>query len=62
LEMFILQRRGSANREVVAVFKRLDSAVIIWKQVFTKAEGEFVVEMVLVRAKNSYLVDHVMVL
>jgi len=32
------------------------------KQVFTKAEGEFVVEMVLVSDKNSYLVDHVMVL
>ena len=50
-----------ANRTVVAVFKRPDSAAIVWKQSFTKAKGEFVAEMVLVKCKNRYLVDHVMV-
>jgi len=49
------------NREFVAVFKRPDSAVILWKQSFTKAKGEFVAEMVLVERENRYLVDHAMV-
>ncbi len=49
------------NRKVVAVFKRPDSAAIVWKQSFTKAKGEFVAEMVLVECENRYLVDHVMV-
>ncbi len=49
------------KREPVAVFKRPDSAAIIWKQWFTKTKGEFVAEMVLVNKDGKYLVDHVMV-
>ena len=37
-----------AERELVAVFKRPESAAIIWKQFYTKAPGEHVAEMVLV--------------
>ncbi|MFW7522709.1 hypothetical protein ACODM8_01035 [Vibrio ostreicida] len=48
-------------REVVAVFKRPDSAAIIWKQYFTKAKGEFVAEMVLVKVDGKFKCDHVMV-
>ncbi|MBN4054775.1 hypothetical protein JYT87_03610 [Nitrospira defluvii] len=50
-----------SDREPVAVFKRPDSAAIIWRQSFTKAKGEFVAEMVLVKRENKYLVDHAMV-
>ncbi|MHA2938771.1 hypothetical protein ACXJY6_10830 [Vibrio sp. RC27] len=50
-----------SQREVVAVFKRPDSAAIIWKQYFTKAKGEFVAEMVLVNIDGQYKCDHVMV-
>ncbi len=50
-----------SNRTPIAVFKRPDSAAIIWKQSFTKAHGEFVAEMVLVRTNGRYLVDHAMV-
>lgn len=50
-----------SKREPVAVFKRPDSAAIVWKQSFTKAEGEFVAEMVLVNEDGKYLVDHAMV-
>jgi len=50
-----------ANREFVAVFRRPDSVAIIWKQWFTKQEGEFVAEMVLVEQDGRYLVDHAMV-
>ena len=50
-----------AERHPVAVFKRPDSAVIVWKQFFTKAKGEFVAELVLVRQNGNYLCDHAMV-
>ena len=50
-----------SERKPVAVFKRPDSAVIVWKQYFTKAQGEFVAEMVLVNKNGKYLVDHTMV-
>lgn len=49
------------TRIPVAVFRRPDSAAIIWKQSFTKAPGEFVAEMVLVYRDDRYCVDHVMV-
>jgi len=49
------------DRHPVAVFKRPHSAVIIWKQGFTKASGEFVAEMVLVHQNGKYLCDHAMV-
>ncbi|MBS0165042.1 MAG: hypothetical protein JSR29_03085 [Nitrospira sp.] len=50
-----------ADRQLVAVFKRPESAAIVWKQRFTKAKGEFVAEMVLVHQNGRYLCDHVMV-
>lgn len=51
-----------ADRHPVALFKRPDSAVIIWKQRFAKAKGEFVAEMTLVHQNGRYLCDHAMVL
>ena len=52
---FFLERRP------VAIFKRPESAAIVWKQTFTKAQGEYVAEMVLVNTNGKYLVDHAMV-
>ena len=49
------------ERNPVAVFKRPDSAAIVWKQSFTKAKGEFVAEMVLVYQNGKFLCDHAMV-
>ncbi|MGL6260418.1 hypothetical protein [Vibrio sp. WXL210] len=49
------------KREVVAVFKRPESAAVVWRQYFTKAQGEFVAEMVLVKVDGQYQGDHVMV-
>jgi hypothetical protein len=49
------------ERRPVAVFRRPDSAAIVWKQSFTKAKGEFVAEMVLVHQKGKFLCDHAMV-
>lgn len=50
-----------STRELVAVFRRPESAVILWKQYFTKAQGEFVAEMVLVKIGDQYKCDHVMI-
>lgn len=50
-----------SKREPVAVFKRPTSAAIVWKQWFSKAQGEYVAEMVLVYQNGKYLVDHAMV-
>jgi hypothetical protein len=49
------------NRELVAVFRRPDSAAIIWKQFCSKAKGEYVAEIVLVHKNGRFLVDHAMV-
>lgn len=49
------------KREIVAVFKRPSSAAIIWKQQFSKVKGDYVAELVLIKEKNRYLVDHAMV-
>ena len=50
-----------ANREFVGLFRRPESIAIVWKQFFTKQDGEFVAEMVLIQEGDKYLVDHVMV-
>ena len=50
-----------AKREFVAVFRRPESVAIVWKQTFTKQQGDFVAEMVLIQQDGRYLVDHVMV-
>lgn len=50
-----------ANRKFVAVFRRSDSIAVVWRQWFTRQQGEYVAELVLVQQGNRYLVDHVMV-
>lgn len=49
------------DREFVSIFRRPDSVAIVWKQWFTKQEGEYVAEMVLIEQNGKYLVDHAMV-
>ena len=60
-EQYQSEKGYFAERKFVAVFKRPDSVAIVWKQSFTKAKGEFVAEMVLVKVNGHYLCDHVMV-
>lgn len=50
-----------SHRKLVGIFRRPTSVAIIWTQWFTKQQGEFVAEMVLVEQNSQYLVDHVMV-
>lgn len=51
-----------ARREFVAIFRRPDAVVVVWRQWFTKAPGEYLAELVLIEQDGKYLVDHVMVL
>jgi len=60
-ETYQAQKGYFSDREPVAVFKRPDSAAIVWKQSFTKAEGEFVAQMVLVYKNGKFLCDHTLV-
>jgi hypothetical protein len=50
-----------AERTFVALFRRPGAVAVVWKQRFTKAEGDFVAELLLVERDSRYLVDHVMV-
>ena len=49
------------ERKPVAVFRRPGSAAIVWRQSFTKVQGEFVAEMVLVHQNEKILCDLAMV-
>ena len=60
-EQYQAEKGFFSARIPAAVFKRPDSAVIVWKQFFTNAQGEYVAEMVLVKQNGKYLVDHAMV-
>ena len=60
-EQYQQEKGFFSERTLVAVFKRPNSAAIVWKQSFTKAKGEFVAEMVLVHQGGKFLCDHAMV-
>jgi hypothetical protein len=60
-ELYQSEKGFFADRYPIAVFKRPSSVALIWKQSFTKAKGEFVAEMVLVKQHDKYLCDHAMV-
>lgn len=60
-EQYQSEKGYFSQREVVAVFRRPDSAAVVWRQSFTKAKGDFVAEMVLVEIDGRYLCDHAMV-
>lgn len=50
------------KRDLISVLRKPDSAIITWKQTFTKVRGEYLAEMVLVHKKGRFLVDHTWVI
>ena len=46
------------DREFVALFRRSDSIAFIWRQRYSKAQGDFVAEMVMILEEGEYKVDH----
>ena len=51
-----------AERNLIAVLRRPDSAMVTWKQKFTKVSGEYLAEMIIVHRNGKYLVDHTWVI
>ena len=60
-EKYQAEKGYFSEREAISVFRRPESAAIIWKQYFTKAKGEYVAEMVLVHQNGKFLCDHAFV-
>lgn len=60
-EQYQQEKGFFSERKLVAVFKRPDSAAIVWKQYFTGAKGEFVTEILLIHKNGKFLCDHTMV-
>ena len=49
------------ERTFVQLFRRPESIAFIWKQRYSKAEGDFVAEMVMIIEDDQYRVDHAFV-
>lgn len=46
------------DRQFVALFRRPDSIAFIWRQTYSKAQGDFVAEMVMILEEGDYRIDH----
>ncbi len=51
-----------AERELISVLRRPTSAIVIWRQRFTKVSGEYLAEMLIVHKDGRFLVDHAWVI
>lgn len=50
-----------AAREPVALFRRPTSVAFVWRQFYTRAAGEYLAEMIIIREDDVVRVDHVVV-
>ena len=50
-----------AARSLISLVRRPDAVAVLWKQRFTKVEGDFVAEALFVERDGKCLVDHAMV-
>ncbi len=50
-----------AEREMVGIFRRSNEVAVVYRQYFTKQEGEFVAEVLIKEVEGQYLVDHALV-
>ena len=49
------------KRDLIGILRRPHSVVVVWKQSFTKAPGEYLAELVLVEQEGRALVERVVV-
>jgi hypothetical protein len=49
-----------ANRELVGILKRSDSAIILWRQFYTQSTQEFLSSILLVKVDGGYEIDMLM--
>jgi len=51
-----------AERKLIAVLRRPNSAMVTWKQKFTKVSGEYLAEMIIIHKNGKFLIDHTWVI
>lgn len=50
-----------ARRELVGIFRREERVGVVWRQFFTRAEGEFVNHAIFVERDGRILIDHCLI-
>ena len=50
-----------ARRELVGIFRREERVGVVWRQFFTRAEGEFVNHAIFVERNGRILIDHCLI-
>jgi hypothetical protein len=61
-EHYQRERGHFASRDVLGVLKRPKSVIVVWRQRFTKAQGEYLAELVLVEHDGRPVIERVMVI
>jgi len=61
-EQYQKEKGFFSERSLISVLRRPNSAIVIWKQKFTKVSGEYLAEMIIVHKNNKFLVDHTWVI
>jgi len=61
-EQYQKEKGFFAQRDLISVLCRPDSAVVVWKQRFTKVSGEYLAEMIIVHKNGKFLIDHTWVI
>jgi len=51
-----------SERSLIAVLRRPESAMVTWKQKFTKVSGEYLAEMIIIHKNGKFLIDHTWVI
>jgi len=51
-----------SERNLIAVLRRPNSAMVTWKQKFTKVSGEYLAEMIIIHKNGKFLIDHTWVI
>jgi hypothetical protein len=61
-EHYQRERGYFADRALLGILRRPGSVIVVWKQTFTKAPGEYLAELVLAEHGGSPLIERVVVI
>ena len=61
-EHYQRERGYFADRSLLGILRRPESVVIIWKQTFTEAQGDYLAELFLAEHNGRPVIERVMVL
>ena len=60
-EQYQREKGFFSERELLGILRRPRSVIVVWKQKFSKAPGEYLAELVLVEEDGRVLIERVMV-